>query len=334
MSTRCLAKRSLIGFALLAVVLTPAVLGSHRVAQEMRLALGQLGSADRGWVSVAVLCFAGSLAFAVACWWIVTRSCGAHGRRLDAFFRFGVGAIVQILTPARLGDAVRVALFARTVDAESPVLRVGGAYAMLEAARALSLAVLLTLAWLLGGMSFWPVAIVAAIAAVVVSVALVTARRARDGRFARLFEAARELRSDRGAAVTLVGAACASTLMRVLGASALAAAVGIDSPLAAGLIVCSAVDLAGLLPVTPGNVGIAGGAIAVALSARGVALTPALALGMLFQGCESAVSLGVGVVSLCGLGGMPAARRRRIVLVGGAAAATGAAATLGLTLFV
>jgi uncharacterized membrane protein YbhN (UPF0104 family) len=152
LTTRCVARRSLLGFALLAAVVAPAVLGSHRVAQELRLALGQLGHADRGWMAVATASFTASLGFAVVCWWVVTRSCGARGGRLDAFFRFGVGALVQVLTPARLGDAVRIALYARTVDEESPVLRVGGAYAMLEAARAVALGLMLAVAWLFGGL--------------------------------------------------------------------------------------------------------------------------------------------------------------------------------------
>jgi uncharacterized membrane protein YbhN (UPF0104 family) len=332
-STSCVARRSLLGFLLLAVVAVPAVLGSHRVESQLRLALAQLGAADRQWIAVALLGFAGSLGGAICSWWIVTRSCGARGTRVDAVFRFGVGAVVQILTPARLGDAVRVALFARTVDEDRPVLRVGGAYAMLEGARAVALGVLLLLAWLVAGMSFWPVAIVAAVAVVVVVAVNVCARRTTRGPFARILATAQALRADPRAAGLLLAACLASAVLRVLAASALAAGIGIPSPLLAGLVACCAVDLAGLLPLTPGNVGLAGGAIAVALTARGVGLTDALGLGILFQGCESAVSLSLGLVSLFGLGGMPAGRRRMLV-IGVAAAASGAAATLGVTLLV
>jgi uncharacterized membrane protein YbhN (UPF0104 family) len=333
LTTARVARRSLLGFALLAVVVVPAFFGSHRVAEELRAALGQLGSADRGWVALALCGFGASIGFAVATWWVATRSCGARGTRLDATFRFGVGAIVQILTPARLGDAVRVALFARTVDEDRPVLRVGGAYAMIEAARAVALGVLLALAWAVGGMSFWPVTIVAGIALLVVASIAVVARRTTRGPFGRILAAAHELRAEPRAAAALLGAACASAAMRVLGASALAAAVGIPAPLVAGLVACCAVDLAGLLPLTPGNVGIASGAVAVALTARGVHMAPALALGILFQGSESSVSLGLGTVSLLGFGGFPRARRRRLAFVAIAAAASGAAALLGVTFF-
>lgn len=330
-STSCVARRSLLGFLLLAVVTVPAVLGSHRVAGQLQLAFAQLGDADRGWIALAIVGFAGSLAWAIVSWWIVTRSCGARGAKLDAVFRYGVGSVVQILTPARLGDAVRVALFARTVDEDRPVLRVGGAYAMLEGARALALGVLLLVAWLVGGMSFWPVAIVAAIAVVVVVAVNVCARRTTRGPFARILATAQALRAEPRAAALLLGSCLASAVMRVLAASALAAGIGIPSPLLAGLVACCAVDLAGLLPLTPGNVGLAGGAIAVALTARGVGLTQALGLGILFQGVESSVSLALGLVSLVGLGGVPTGRGR-VMLVGAAAAAAGAVTTVGITL--
>jgi uncharacterized membrane protein YbhN (UPF0104 family) len=331
LTTACVARRSLLAFGLLAAVAVPAVLGSHRVAAQLRLALEQLGGADRRWIAVALVGFAGSLASAVAAWWIVTRSCGARGGKLDAVFRFGVGAVVQILTPARLGDAVRVALFARTVDAEGPVLRVGGAYAMLEGARAVALGLLLAVAWLVGGMSFWPVTIVATVAVLVVVGVNVMARRTTRGPFARILATARALRSDPRAAAALLATCVGSAVLRVLACSALAAGLGIRSALVVGLVACCAVDLAGLLPLTPGNMGLAGGAIAVALAARGVGLPQSLGLGILFQGCESSISLAVGLVSLVGLGGVPSGKRR-VILVGAAAAAAGAVTTLGVTL--
>src|SRR4051812_43430739 len=231
LTTGCVARRSLLAFGVLAAVAVPALLGSHRVEAQLKLALDQLGGADRRWIAVAVVGFAGSLASAIAAWWIVTRSCGARGGKLDAVFRFGVGAVVQILTPARLGDAVRVALFARTVDADRPVLRVGGAYAMLEGARAVALGVLLLAASLVAGMSYWPVAIVAAVAVVVVVAVNVLARRTTRGPFARILATAQALRADPRAAVLLFGACLASAVMRVLAASALAAGMGIPSPL-------------------------------------------------------------------------------------------------------
>jgi uncharacterized membrane protein YbhN (UPF0104 family) len=332
-STGCVARRSLLGFVLLAAVLVPALLGSHKVERQLQLALAHAGDADRRWIAVALCGFAASVVCAMASWWIVTRRAGARGSKLDAAVRFGVGGVVQILTPARLGDAVRVALFARTVDEDRPVLRVGGAYAMLEGARAVALGVLLALAWLTGGMSFWPVAIVAAVATLVTIGVAIAARHTTRGPFARILATARSLRAEPRAALALVGSCLASAVLRVLAVSALAAGVGIHSPLLVGLVACCAVDLAGLLPLTPGNVGVAGGAIAVALAARGVGLTQSLTLGILFQGSEAGVALALGLVSIAALSG-PQRARRRLVLVGVAAAASGAAATVGAALLV
>src|SRR3954454_12094814 len=60
-STACVARRSLLGFLLLPVVAVPAVLGSSRVESQLRLALAQLGDADRGWIALAGIRFAGAL---------------------------------------------------------------------------------------------------------------------------------------------------------------------------------------------------------------------------------------------------------------------------------
>ena len=61
--------------------------------------------------------------------------------------------------------------------------------------------------------------------------------------------------------------------LRVLAATAIAAAFGVDQPLAAAVLIIPALDLAGILPLTPGNVGVASAAVAFALTAHGVART-------------------------------------------------------------
>ena len=61
----------------------------------------------------------------------------------------------------------------------------------------------------------------------------------------------------------------AGTVARLGAAAAVAAAVGIPSPFLTALLVLPAIDLAGLIPITPGNIGLKSGAIALALQARG-----------------------------------------------------------------
>ena len=56
-------------------------------------------------------------------------------------------------------------------------------------------------------------------------------------------------------------------MARLGGVTLAGSALGIPHPLAAALLVVPALELAGVVPLTPANVGIAGGAAAVAFHA-------------------------------------------------------------------
>ena len=59
-------------------------------------------------------------------------------------------------------------------------------------------------------------------------------------------------------------------VLRIAAATAIAAAFGVEQPLVAALLIVPALDLAGILPLTPGNIGVASAAVAFALKAHGV----------------------------------------------------------------
>ena len=86
--------------------------------------------------------------------------------------------------------------------------------------------------------------------------------------------------------------------LRLVAAAGIAAAFGIDHPLAAALIIVPALDLAGLLPITPGNVGVASAAVAFALTAHGAASDVALSAGIAFGAVETLTTLALGCGSL------------------------------------
>jgi hypothetical protein len=65
-------------------------------------------------------------------------------------------------------------------------------------------------------------------------------------------------------------------------------------PLLAALVICPALDLAGTIPLTPGNLGVASGAVAVALRSRGIGMTEALGVGIAVQALQTLVSLAAG----------------------------------------
>jgi hypothetical protein len=90
-----------------------------------------------------------------------------------------------------------------------------------------------------------------------------------------------------------------------------------------------ALDLATVFPLTPGNIGIGSGAVAVALASRGIGMTQALGVGFAIQGVETLVSITVGSIGALTLARPGAAFRRwsvRLAVVLGTAIA---AASIG-----
>jgi hypothetical protein len=188
--------------------------------------------------------------------------------RADAIARYGVGSLVNSLVPAHAGDAVRVALFARAAQ-DKRLLTAGKAVVGVGAARLLITGVLL-LAML------FPWALLALLAVPLL------------GRVARWVAAA--------------------TAARLLAAAAIAAALGLPSPLLAALLILPAIDIAGLLPLTPGNIGLKSGAIALALQAHGVDGTTALSTGIALHAVETVVGVAFGSASVLYLAQVPVPR--------------------------
>ena len=102
-------------------------------------------------------------------------------------------------------------------------------------------------------------------------------------------------------------------------ATAIGAALGINQPLAAAVVIVPALDVAGLIPLTPGNFGVTSGAIAMALQAHGMSFTNGLAAGIAFHAVETAVGLMFGMASIVWLAPYPSPAARRIALLAGAA---------------
>ena len=96
-----------------------------------------------------------------------------------------------------------------------------------------------------------------------------------------------------------------------------------------------ALDIAGLIPLTPGNLGITSAAIAVALQAQGTSFTNGLAAGIAFHAVETAVGLMLGIASLVWMAPYPSPAARRLALLAGAGAwGLGIAGAFGATVLV
>jgi uncharacterized membrane protein YbhN (UPF0104 family) len=313
---RAVVGAGLLTLAIVAIAATPQLLGSRVGA-----ALDAVGEAGRGWLWIAALAFLVSLVGAAGAWRSAVRLCGSTVGFVDANARYGVGSLANTFIPARAGDAVRIALFARTLDHPDRLWTTGGAVAAVGAARATALGVLVVCAAAMDALPLWPLLVVCAL----VGVTVVVARRVRDGRarthVAHVLDAFRELGRSPKSGLRILAWVLLTTAGRVGAAAAVAAALGVRAPLAAAIIIVPALELASLFPLTPGNLGVTSGAIAVTLKAHGIAVTQALSAGIAFHAVETAVSVVFGLLSLLLVAGASLHGARRWVLVGAAASA-------------
>jgi len=252
--------------------------------------LTALRGADPAELLLAGCCFAASLACAAASW----RTLLCRGLRLsDAFARYGTGSLVNALVPARAGDAVRLALFARV--APGGALAAGGAAAAVGTIRWLAVVPLAIAGTAAAGIALPPLAVAAAgVAVLPLAAAWVLARRG-SRRARALLEPLRE--SDARSLATVAALVTATLAARLAAVSLAGAALGVHGPLTAALLVVPALELAGVVPLTPANLGVAGGAAALALRAHGTPMHAALAAGLALHAVETATGIAVGALA-------------------------------------
>jgi uncharacterized membrane protein YbhN (UPF0104 family) len=294
--------------ALLAAVATPQLLG-HRVADALETA----GAADPKWLWLAGLGFAVSVLTAAGSWRCAIGICGGRLSLPDSCARYGAGCLVNTFVPARAGDVVRIALFSRALPTTGRLWTTGGAFAAIGTARAFVLGALVAGGALAGLIPAWPLLIAAALVLVGVGAMLVAKRTP-----AHLLDAFRELARQPASAARLVAWIGLSTAARLTAATSVCAALGIRQPLGAAVVILLALDVASLVPITPGNVGVTSATIAAALQAHGSSFNSGLAAGIAFHAVELAVGLMVGTASLLWLAPYPSPNARRIALLAGA----------------
>jgi uncharacterized membrane protein YbhN (UPF0104 family) len=277
----------------LAVAAIPQLLGS-----QVQHAFGRLDDVQPGYLWGAGLAFVVAMSTNAWGWRAALQACGGRMSRAEAVGAYGIGSLVNTVVPARVGDAVRIGLFSRALESRERLWTTGGVFSAIGAARALCLCVLVVAAFLAGAMPLWPVAVLGGFVAAAVAAALVARRTRAASRVAHVLDAFRELgRSPRSSAAVVGWVACA-TLAKVVAVALMASALGVHSPLGAAVIIVPALDVAGLLPLTPGNFGLAGGTVAMALQAKGVSLTTGLSVAIGLHAVESAASIGLGLTGV------------------------------------
>ena len=176
------------------------------------------------------------------------------------------------------------------------------------------LGALVVAGYLAGAVPLWPLLIAVGLVAAAVVVAIVSRKSS-----AHILDAFRSLAKEPSGAARLVAWLAVSTVGRLISATAVGAALGLPHPLAAAIVIIPALDIAGLIPLTPGNIGITSGAITIALQAQGTSFTTALAAGIAFHAIETAVGLMFGIASLVWMAPYPSPGARRVALLAGAA---------------
>jgi hypothetical protein len=300
------------------VFLVAAAVVAGIAGRQVRGAVGGLEDARPIWLWAAAFCFVGSLLASSAVWRSALGLCGGRIPRADAAACYSVGSLVNGLTPVRIGEAVRIMLFARRLEGEDRAWRMGSVFTVIGAMRLAVFGVVVACAAAVGAVPLRLVLIVAGVGVVTAAVAFITRNRTPRSHVAHLLDAFRAIGRSPARGARIAAWIGVSTGARFLGATGIAAALGVHRPVLAALIILPTLDLAGLIPLS-GNVGVTSGAVTMALQAHGVGLQQALSTGLAFHAVETVAGLGCGIAGALLLG----TRKRVFVL-----AAAGAAACL------
>ncbi len=147
----------------------------------------------------------------------------------------------------------------------------------------------------MGALPAWPLVALAGVCIGFAAICVFARRIRWPRRAAHVLDACRELsRSPRELAFVAAWSLGGATA-KVGAATSVAAAFGIGRPLGAALVIVAAVELAAIMPLTPGNVGVASAAVALALAARGVDSHLGLSVGIAFGAVEWLTGLSVGI---------------------------------------
>lgn len=317
---------ALVAFAVVAA--TPQLLGAH-VAH----AFGSLAGAERHWLALGAVGFVAAFVCTVGAWHAALGAAGGHICPKQAAARLGIGALVNAFAPAKLGDAVKIALCSKAIDSPGRLWATGGVYAGLGAARSLALAVLLVVASLAGAMPLWPVFALFGAVGLLAGAAALSGRLRNHPRIAQVLGGLAALERSPRALAAVLGWTVGMLAARLGATIAIAAALGLPHPVLAGFLILPALDLAAAFPITPGSLGVGSGAVAVALSSQGIGMTQALGVGFAIQALETLVSISVGAAGALYLARPTPAVRRWTMRIATVGVSVALAAGLGLLVF-
>jgi uncharacterized protein (TIRG00374 family) len=234
-------------------------------------------------------------------------------RLVHVLSAFGVGLFANAALPGRLGELARVATLRRHLP-EAPPGTSAALVGTVIAHRLFDLVpATILVVWVLATAEVPHWAVVAILIAAAVGLALFTAaflgarRHHRPmklesmGSVQRLLVMARQGLSVLKAPATLVGAVllqCLGWLLQLLAVWVAMKAFEIDAPLPAAGLVLVLMNIATIVPLWPGNVGLVQAAVAIPLRNYGVPYATGFAYGLVLQALEMACGVGLGLIAL------------------------------------
>jgi phosphatidylinositol alpha-mannosyltransferase len=262
------------------------------------------------------------------CWYVILRDAPLSTRisRLVSARATMIGVLVSATVPGRLGEPARVFVVARRAgETRNCIALVTGtvlAQTLLNMAALVALASVLVVSVTAFRNATWAIAIATGVPIVVIALILAgpsfldraSRKITRVGRVAAFLRT--QIQQLRGGlrvfsrprdAVHASGAQVAAWSLQLLACDALLKAFGIVSPsgLGAAAAVVVATNVAAVVPVTPGNVGVFQAACVAALAAYGVNAGTALGYGVGLQLLEIATAIALGVPALLAEGLTP-----------------------------
>jgi uncharacterized membrane protein YbhN (UPF0104 family) len=314
---------------LVLVAASPQLLGN-----QVRHGLDGLHQAAPVWLWIAAAGFVLSLVASGTAWRAGLRSCGGAIGVTDASARYGLGCLVNSVSPLKIGTALRVGLYSRALHDDGRLWTSGGICTAICAAQTFWLMILVAIAAAAGVVPAWPLALLAC-GLVAAGAAIWVARHSRPARrFAHVLDAFRAIGTCPRTAGALLGWTGVAAATRIAAGASLAAAFGLPHPIALAFLIVPAVELASFLPLTPANIGVAAAAVAFVLRSQGVDGDVALATGIAFSAVETISSLAFGSAGALYLATGSSLVRPRLAALAAAVACAGVAGAFSLTVLV
>src|SRR5581483_8080677 len=247
-------------------------------------AVAQLAHARPLSLVIASACLVAMIAASALGWRSALRSSGAVLGVRHAVACYGIGSLANTVLPAKIGEGVRVGLFARRLPEPNRARLAATTWMHVAASRAAATAAVLAVGTGVAGLPAWAPELPA-----LGAIALAVGARA----FGRL-------PPPRRLAVPATWLLVASSA-RLAALVAVLQALSVADPLGPAFVSLAALGVASSLPLAPGSAGLAAVAMAVSVRHTGVDPGTAAAAAIAFHALETLASVGFGAAGAVAL---------------------------------